>query len=595
MYIFNKQSEFFRYPQGGIKVGDEIVLKLYVKRNFKCSPKVLIEKRHDDTKEFYNSVNMEWIGAEKNYDLYKAVFHVNEYGNYYYSFSIDENNRSQIFQLLVYDTAYTTPHWIKGGIIYHIFVDRFYKSKLLKKDDDIIIREDWGGIPDYLPDKKGEIKNNDFFGGNLEGIKEKLPYLSSLGVTVIYLSPIFEAHSNHKYDTSDYLSIDPMFGSEEIFKDLCKKAALNGISIILDGVFSHTGSDSVYFNKQGRYNSLGAYQSKQSPYFDWYTFNKWNDDYNCWWDIKILPAINKTSKSYNDFITGENGVLKHWQDIGIKGWRLDVADELPNDFLNNLRHSVKSNDKEAYIVGEVWEDASNKFAYSKLKEYFCGNQLDSVTNYPLRNSIIEYVIKKDCSLLYETMQLIMEKYPSQTVNCLMNILGTHDTARIITLLASGDVPKDKNEMANSKLSATQLENGIKLLKIASLLQMTLPGIPCIYYGDEAGLEGWSDPFNRMCFPWDDENKEILNHYKTLSKFRKSNNVFAEGKYKSLVHENGIFIFERYNEENKIVIAVNMSPKTITLNLAENMSEYNSVNNENSYDLESNMYLILCSI
>ena len=594
MYVFNRQSEFFRFPQGGIRSGEEITLKIYIKRNFFGIPKIAIEKRHDYNKEFYKSIEMNWIGAENNYDLYKGTFFISDWGNYYFSFVFDEKNRSENYELLIFNKDYSTPNWIKGGIIYHIFVDRFYRTKVLQNKDDIIVRNDWGGVPNYLPDANGEIKNNDFFGGNLEGIKEKLSYISSLGITTIYLSPIFEAHSNHKYDTSDYLSVDPMFGSEESLKNLCDEAKKHGISIILDGVFSHTGSDSIYFNKNGTYNSLGAYQSKESIYYNWYMFNKWKDDYACWWDIKILPTLNKESKSYIDFITGKNGVLNHWQKIGIKGWRLDVADELPNNFLNHLRNGVKSNNKDAYIVGEVWEDASNKFAYSKLKEYFCGNQLDSVTNYPLKNSIIDYVVNKDCTSLYETMNLIMEKYPPETVNCLMNIIGTHDTARILTVLGSSDVPSNKNEMSKANLNEEQLTEGICLLKIASLLQMTLPGVPCIYYGDEAGVEGWTDPFNRGCFPWDHENKEILDHYKFLGKFRKNNSIFSQGKYKCLIAEKGVFVFERYSDEEKIIIAVNMSQKTITLNLNNHMVEYGHLDEKNKYNVKSKAYLILSS-
>ncbi|MDW5299031.1 MAG: glycoside hydrolase family 13 protein [Sedimentibacter sp.] len=590
MYIFDSQSEFFRFPQGGIKTNCEITFKIYVKRNLHCSPKILIEKRHDYDKILYKSINMEWIGAKKNYDLYKGVISIKEYGHYYYSFIFDENNCSKLYELLIYDVDYSTPHWIKGGIIYHIFVDRFYKKKTLHKDGDIEIRNDWGGIPHYLPDENGKIINNDFFGGNLDGITEKLPYLSSLGVTAIYLSPIFEAYSNHKYDTGDYSSVDPMFGSENILSGLCSEAESLGISVILDGVFNHTGTDSIYFNKDGHYNSTGAFQSKESPYYDWYMFNKWNDDYVCWWNIKTLPAINKSSKSYINFIAGENGVLKHWQKIGVKGWRLDVADELPNEFLNNLRSAIKGIDKEAYIVGEVWEDASNKFAYSKLKEYFCGKQLDSVTNYPLRDAIINYVKNKDCSELYETMNMIIEKYPPQTVNCLMNVLGTHDTARILTLLGSSEVPLDKSEMA-----CMNLTEGTKLLKIAVLLQMTLPGVPCIYYGDEAGVEGWSDPFNRTCYPWGNENQEIMNHYKYLAEFRKYNSIFSEGKYKCLVHDKGVFVFERYNEKNKIIVALNMNPNAITLCLNKSMKEYGTSYANNKYDLKSNEYMILCSV
>ena len=573
MYIFDSQSEFYRYPQGGIEVGQEIELKVFVKKSFVGIPTIKIEKRHDYNNLYYKEVPMEWVKTEKSYDLYKAIFSIKEIGQYFYTLILDENNFSQQYELLICKENYETPKYIKGGIIYHIFVDRFYKTKTLKKDGDIIIRNDWGGTPNYHPNDEGEIKNNDFFGGNLEGIKEKLPYLYSIGVTVLYLSPIFDAYSNHKYDVGDYFSIDPMFGDEKLFVALCEKAGQYGMSIILDGVFSHTGVDSIYFNKYGYYNSLGAYQSKNSPYFNWYSFNNWNDDYVSWWGIKTLPTINKNSRDFADFITGENGVLKYWQEKGVKGWRLDVADELPNEFLENLHSAVKEQNNDAFIVGEVWEDASNKFSYGKLKEYFCGNQLDSVTNYPLKNAIIHYVKNKNCSLLYETMNLIIEKYPPQTVNCLMNILGTHDTARILTVLGSNNIPTTKDEKAIYKLNDEEISNGIKLLKIASVLQFTLPGTPCIYYGDEVGVEGFEDPFNRACFPWGSENIEILNHYKLLSELRK-NKLFAEGKYKCLLHDNGVFAFERYDNNKKIIVAINMSENTITLNIKDNMKEYN---------------------
>ena len=591
MFIYDNQSEFFRFPQGGIKTGEEIVLKIYVKRNF-MQPEVIIEKRRDYNKETFKKVRMEWIGTEKNYDLYQALFFINELGNYYYSFNFDKSDPSKLFELLIYGENYSTPDWIKGGTIYHIFVDRFYKTKLLTKNDDILLRNDWEGTPVFLPDEKGEIKNNDFFGGNIEGIKKKLPYISSLGVTALYLSPIFEAHSNHKYDTGDYFSVDPMFGTESSLKELLSEAETYGISVILDGVFSHTGSDSIYFNKKGRYNSLGAYQSKDSPYYNWYTFNNWNEDYQSWWNIKILPNLNKEDKNYVDFITGENGMLRYWQKLRIKGWRLDVADELPDSFLNILRSTVKDEDRDALIVGEVWEDASNKFSYGRLKQYFNGHQLDSVTNYPIRNAIISYVKDDDCTELYETMNYITEKYPPQSINCLMNILGTHDTERILTVLGCRVVPSDKEEMAKMKLSEDELKEGIKLLKIAVLLQMTLPGVPCIYYGDEAGMEGWKDPFNRRCFPWGNENKEILEHYKYLAVLRKTNNVFKEGKYNCIIHDKGVFAFQRYDEETIITIAVNMSPQTISLNFRENMSEYGNLNNDSKFNLKSNEYCIL---
>lgn len=588
MYKFDSQSEFFRHPQGGIKSNELITLKIYVKLNV-AAPELLIEKRHDYDKSFCDKIKMQWISKEKNYDLYKVEFSIKEYGHYYYSF-IFNGEKSEDYEMLIYDEAYSTPNWAKGGIIYHIFVDRFFRTKLNKKDG-IIIRN-WREIPHYLPDEEGEILNNDFFGGNLEGIKQKLPYIADLGVNIIYLSPIFEAYSNHKYDTGDYRKIDPMFGTENCLKELCKEAKKYGIHIILDGVFSHTGADSIYFNKYGRYNSIGAYQSKDSPYYDWYTFNKWKDDYVSWWGIKTLPEINENNESYINFITENNGVIHHWQEAGVMGWRLDVADELPDEFINALRKAIKKYNNNALIIGEVWEDASNKYSYNKLKEYFCGKQLDSVTNYPLRDGIIEYVKNKDCTLLYKTMNKIMETYPSQTVSCLMNIIGTHDTERILTLLGSHTIPSSKDEMAQSTLSDDELEHGIKMLKIACLLQFTLPGIPCIYYGDEVGLEGWKDPFNRRCYPWGYENKEILEFYTNIAQLRKSNYVFSSGKYKCLLHDKGVFVFERFDNTDKIIIAVNISSKEITLKLNENMIEYGQNQDSNIFNIGKENYAVL---
>ena len=590
MFIFDSQSDFFRHPQGGIKSKEIITFKIFVKRNINA-PELLIEKRNDYNKSFYDKIKMQWISAKNNYDLYKVQLSIKEYGHYYYSFVFNEE-KSKDYEMLIYDKSYLTPDWAKGGIIYHIFVDRFFRRTINNKEGTII--RNWGETPHYLPDEEGEILNNDFFGGNLDGITKKLPYLANLGVNIIYLSPIFEAYSNHKYDTGDYHKIDPMFGTENSLMELCNEAKKYGIYLILDGVFSHTGVDSIYFNKYKRYNSTGAYQSKKSPYYDWFTFNEWNKDYVSWWGIKTLPEINENNKSYINFITGEDGVIHHWQNVGVMGWRLDVADELPNEFIDDLRSSIKGYKNDALIVGEVWEDASNKYSYNKLKEYFCGKQLDSVTNYPLRDGIIEYVKNKDCTFLYQTMNKIMETYPPQATNCLMNVIGTHDTERILTILGSHTIPSTKEEMAESMLSHEELLHGIKMLKIASLLQFTLPGIPCIYYGDEVGIEGWKDPFNRRCYPWGNENKEILNHYTFLAILRKSNDLFKDEKYKCLIHDKGVFAFERFDDNKKLVIAVNLSPKEITLKFNENMIEYKNNKENNVFNIEKESYIILQS-
>lgn len=596
--MFDHQSEFYRYPQGGIEENQQIELKIYIKKSMNFRPTVKIEKRHDYVTEQYDTILMEWIGAYKCYDLYQAKFKIKDFGQYYYYFVLNDEysgdeQACQLpkYELVIYKKGYETPKWLKGGIIYHIFVDRFYKSKQLHKGGNNVIRDDWGGIPNYLPDKDGEILNNDFFGGNLDGIREKLPYIKSLGVSAIYLSPVFDAYSNHKYDTGDYFSVDPMFGDENSLEELCKETDSLGISIILDGVFNHTGSDSIYFNKYGNYDSIGAYQSKDSPYYSWYMFKNWNKDYESWWGIHTLPTVNKADENYIDFITGEEGVLKYWQKKGVKGWRLDVADELPDSFLEHLRTAVKEQDNDAYIVGEVWEDAANKYSYSKLKGYFCGKQLDSVTNYPLKDAIIEYVKNRNCNPLYETMNFIIEKYPPQTVNTLMNILGTHDTARIISVLGKTHFPKNKDIMSQFKLNRREHLRAMTLLKIATLLQFTLPGVPCVYYGDEVGLEGLQDPFNRRCYPWGKENKYILSYYKALARLRK-NNLFAEGKYKCLIHDDGVFAFKRYDDKSKLIVAINLSQKPITINTNEHMTDFFTKRNGNSFTLKSERFLVL---
>ncbi|SHJ05544.1 glycoside hydrolase family 13 protein [Parasporobacterium paucivorans] len=542
MYKFESRSELFRHPQGALRENESICLRIHVRRDWPKAPSLLIEKRSDYTTSFYRKLDTEWVGACREYDIFQSTFSIDKSGHYYFSFLFDESNRSPSYGIFVYDFDFHTPLWTQGGIIYHVFVDRFFRSALLHKEGDILLRDSWGGYPRVLPDEKGDINNNEFFGGNLDGIRQKLPFFSTLGITILYLSPVFEAYSSHKYDTGDYFSIDPLFGTKDSLHSLCEEAANMGIRIILDGVFSHTGSDSIYFNRYGHYDSLGAYQSQDSPYFDWYTFNHWNDDYRCWWGIKTLPELNKSNQSYVDFITGTEGVVRYWQEAGISGWRLDVADELPNDFLERIRTASKESNPESLIIGEVWEDASEKFSYGRLKEYFCGKQLDSVTNYPLRTAIIDYLETRDCGSLYETMGFITEKYPAEVVNCLMNILGTHDTPRILTVL----------------------KKNIPLLKIAILLQMTLPGIPCIYYGDEAGLEGEKDPMNRACYPWGEENMEILSYYRHLADLRKKSPLFKGGAYRCLFHEKGLFVFERYHADERIVIGINMGTEGVIL-------------------------------
>ena len=524
----------------------------------------------------------------KSYPMQKTAFgwsvsvRINEIGLYFYTFSVDGEGfiscgdmqmgciteYPQGFLLTVTSKDYQTPDWFKGGVMYQIFPDRFCKEGTTPDIKGRVIREDWGGTPTYRPNEQGKVLNNDFFGGNFKGIQSKLPYLKELGITTVYLNPIFEAASNHRYDTSDYMHVDPILGTEDDFLELLNEAKKQGISLILDGVFNHTGDDSVYFNKYGRYPSVGAYQSKDSPYYSWYSFTEFPNKYESWWGIDILPQVNEDSKEYQEFIFGEKGVLKKWLRFGIGGYRLDVADELPDFFLKGLRKSVKSENPNAIIIGEVWEDASNKIAYSQRREYLQGYELDSVMNYPLKEAIIHYIFSEKAVDLLRCVRNLIDHYPKQTLDCLMNILGTHDTARILTVLG-GIYCHNKDEMASSNayLSETAKEAAIKKLKMAAVLQYTLPGVPCIYYGDENGMEGHIDPFCRRCFEWDNKNEELIDFYKKLGVIRNSNReIFKDGEFIEITTADGLLIYARENKNGAIYIAVNNSSKTHLLQM-----------------------------
>ena len=513
---------------------------------------------------------------------------VDEIGLYYYHFIVENrgniscgaleigylSQHVQSFLLTVHSEDYQTPDWFKGGVMYQIFPDRFCKKGTMPDITGRIARTNWGELPFYKPNENGKVLNNDFFGGNFQGIQSKLDYLNRLRITTIYLNPIFEAASNHRYDTSNYMKIDPFLGSDDDFLSLIKDAKTYDMRIILDGVFNHTGDDSVYFNKYGKYDSLGAYQSKDSPYYTWYSFQEFPDKYSSWWGIDILPEVNENSEDYQNFIFEKGGVLKHWLQYGIGGYRLDVADELPDFFLKKLRKSVKEEDPDAIIIGEVWEDASNKIAYSQRREYLQGYELDSVMNYPLKDGIIQYIQSGDAFGLLHTVRVLINHYPKQTLDCLMNILGTHDTSRILTVLG-GIYCSNKDEMASSNayLTPENKEKSIEKLKMAAVLQYTLPGVPCLYYGDENGMEGHIDPFCRQCFNWNDLNEKLINFYCSLGKIRaKYRAVFKDGEWKELITEDGFLLFKRRKENQAVYVYTNNSSKCYQLKLPKNYTD-----------------------
>lgn len=554
-----KRAEYckFRLRLPADTVGEPVLVIYRLGFKVKFVPMRRVESE-DGTRLFETSYSPNFVGVHHYY------FSVLERGERLYikreNAHIGSFEGNELFQLTVYDNVFTAPDFIKGGIMYQIFPDRFYKSGKHHENvpSDRIMREDWGAIPSYIPSAQGRY-NNDYFGGDLAGIMEKLPYLYELGVTCIYLNPIFEAHENHRYNTADYMKVDPLLGTNEDFKRLCEVALEYGIYIILDGVFNHTGDDSVYFNKRGRYDSLGAYNSKESPYYPWYSFHNYPDEYESWWGISTLPNVNELNDDYLSFICGDDGVLNYWISLGAQGYRLDVADELPDKFLDKLRKSVKSAGQDKIIIGEVWEDASNKESYGIRRRYLLGDQLDSVMNYPFKDAILSYIAGGKGESFRDHIMTIVENYPKPAMDTAMNILSTHDTIRAITVLAGEPVNgRDRAWQAQQSLSAEQYKLGESRLKCAMVLQFFLPGVPCIYYGDEAGMEGYSDPFSRKCYPWGNENSKLVAFTKELADIRHSLPVLAQGSLKPLYFSDDLVVFARISDKDCVITALNKS-------------------------------------
>lgn len=596
----NSRNLFYRTPFGAVTSEQSVRIRLGIEGGGIPNAVRLV---YIDKDKNENELNMSYITEIGGFCMYEAVIpKQNKCGNVWYYFDVTVNHEhfyyanndkmlggtgkiyrekpKNPYQITVYSPKYKTPEWWNNAVCYQIFCDRFFNGnengEFLGERNDIIKRK-WNDIPFYTPNQfGGEYLANDFFGGNFLGIEKKLEYLAQLGIDAIYLNPVFKAYSNHKYDTGDYMRTDEMFGTEDDFKRLCRKAEEYGIRIILDGVFNHTGSDSRYFNRKGTYDSEGAYQSRQSPYFEWYTFKHWNDDYESWWGMKTLPQVNENSKSYREYIlTGENSVVKHWLKDGAYGWRLDVVDELPGDFVKTLRKEVKKQNPEAVIIGEVWEDASNKISYGEEREYFLGEELDSVMNYPLRDAVIAACTEKiNAEEFDERLMSIKENYPKPAFYSLLNMLSSHDTERILTAMTEAPDRRtvSKEWQAEYKADERLLRLAEKRVKQAVMLQMLLPGVPCVYYGDEAGLFGYGDPFCRGTYPWGNENGDLLAWYKKAVALRKSSKAFVFGELETVYKVENTYGFIRFSENEKRIVITNFGSDSVWVRL--DLARYN---------------------
>lgn len=608
LYVkYNPTNEFHKTIVGAVPEGIRFGIRLQI--NQCISPKKVTMVVYSDDGKFHEEYVMYKDVSGEGYDNYLADVQFKK-GLYWYYFvmdgviyerfiGVDDSKNASLYfqnvrpwQLSVYKKAYKTPSWLNKGVMYQIMVDRFCKVGETVATEDKIMRN-WGDKP-FFCEEDGEVRNRDFFGGNLKGIISKLPYLQSLNVKTLYLNPIFKAYSNHKYDTEDYEKIDPMFGTEEDFRTLCEEARKLDIKIILDGVFNHVGSTSKYFNRGKKYGEGGAYNDVNSPYRDWFNFYA-DNTYECWWSFQTLPRITAKSKGAQCYFCNRNGIVPRWLKAGASGWRLDVVDEIADCMLDKIVASAKSQDPECAIIGEVWEDASNKIDYGVRRHYLDGTQLDSVMNYPLMNGIIDFVRDGNEASLASAVFEIMNNYPAYVRNNLMNILGTHDTARILTTLAGDRIENSgKDVLAKAKLSDEQYKLGCKLLKIAAVLQFTMFGFPCVYYGDEVAMEGYRDPFCRGCYPWDSQNKLMLDFYRRLGELRKDS-VFSDGDFHQLVAEHGVYAFERALQQTQtdVIVAVNRGGKEYTLYLGDT---YEDVFTGRKYSevcrLQNNGYVVL---
>lgn len=548
--LFDSKNSFYKVPFGAVSTRQKVYLRLLVKNSLNASGVAVFVRRHEHTLRFDLSLK----SSDENYGTYECEFFIEREGTYFYRFEVyvpygvifcgrDAEGKLITgdwlpeWQLSVYKSTFHTPDFFKGGVVYHIFCDRFCKvgrdvlprvGKLKKWTDEV-----------GEPDENGVYHADDFYGGNFAGIVSKLDYLSSLGVTTVYLSPVFTANSNHRYDTADYSEVEKMLGGDKGLEKLIAEASKKGISVILDGVFNHTGSDSVYFNKHGRFPGKGAYQGPESPYYDWYTFEKFPDTYQCWWGIECVPTIARDAVGFQKMI--EDKVLKRWTKKGVRGWRLDVVDELSDIFLDDIRTAIKDADENAVVIGEVWEDASTKVSYGEERRYFQGDQLDGVMNYVYKEAILAYLKGGDAKTFVDKVLDLAENYPVPALDCCMTLIDSHDTVRAVNALSGVVTPGTKEERRRYRLNKEEYALGKKRLLAASALQYFLPGVPSVYYGDEVGLQGFEDPFNRRPFPWDEIDEEILSHYRRLGALRKKYRDVFVGEFFMKAEGNSVVI------------------------------------------------------
>ncbi|MGA4721777.1 alpha-amylase family glycosyl hydrolase [Fictibacillus nanhaiensis] len=632
-------NEAFRAPFGAVKAGQDVTLRLQTKKGDLTGAKLYLRNYNSGSTIVKDMENAGWTTVNgEEIELWEATVTPEEKGVYGYKFTARDGDavkeygedtaeggkgaasetNAGLFQMTVYDPSYKTPDWMKESVVYQIFPDRFYNgnkkndtAKTTARGTEPIEHQDWSELPDNprQAETEGydgdEIWSNDFFGGDIAGIQKKLDYIESLGVNTLYLNPVAHAASNHKYDATDYKAMDPMFGSPEEFKAFTKELKKRKMHLILDGVFNHVGDDSIYFDRYGKYDTVGAYEywasiydlmstkglteaeakkqteakfTKEGQKFSPYGFHNWFNienekvngvyKYQAWWGFDSLPEIKSipgeavdydselNNKPFADYIMyDEDSAAKSWLDRGASGWRLDVANEVDTEFWREFRKELKEGKKEdPLILGEIWDDAS---------EYFLGDLYDSVMNYRFRGAMIDYLKNGNAEGAENQMNAVFEDYPQEAFYALMNLMGSHDTPRAAFILGNGTDSYERAEL-DPKYDH---ELGVKRLKLAAILQMGYAGAPTLYYGDEAGVTGSKDPDDRRTYPWGSEDKNLVKHYQSIGKVRADYHaLFSYGELNHLYAEKDVLAYTRTDKKNAALVITNRGNEDKTVEL-----------------------------
>lgn len=534
------KNQNYRQPFGAVPVGTKVWLRADLQSADPASCRLVVR---------FEAGTLQETKTYAAPDGVVTLHDLNRPGVYFYHFTTAEESESLEHQLTVYEADLTVPEWFKKTIIYQIFPDRFYQGNgpVEGKSNSFFYgsKED---LPMYVKDAEGDILRWDFFGGNLWGILEKLDYIQSFGVKTIYLNPIFQAVSNHRYDTGDYKRVDGLLGGDRAFDEMMSVCKEKSVKVILDGVFSHTGEESIYFDRSGLHTAQlpeeeqGAWQSPNSKYRNWYSFNE-DGTYACWWGVKALPNVNEMEPSYLEYtVTGADSVIRHWMAKGVSGWRLDVADELPDGFIGKLRQAADESNPESVVFGEVWEDASNKVSYGCRRLYYAKKELHSNTNYVFRNALLDFFKGEiDAGACMDIFLSLYENYPRENFYAQVNMTGSHDVKRLYTCMK--ETTRGNTDLAKD------------LVRAYSLVQFTFPGVPLIYYGDETCMEGGEDPDNRRYYPWLKQDATMIQWFRNLGQLRMANAVFTEGNWTPVFVNSDVFAFKRTDALDEYVVAV----------------------------------------